>query len=121
VDSFVRVVRVSRPSPREVDEALATAALVVTGALKLDRDAARAWLSVLQAATRSRPVWPAKEAAECLGVLPENLQADRLRGLPEPAQVLARSTRAHPNRVERLWFQDEIEELARRRAERTER
>lgn len=100
-----------RPSPAEVDEALATAALVVTGAVKLDDREARAWLSVLQAATRPRPVWPAKETAACLGVKAENLRPRNVAGLPEPAQVFARPTRAHPDRVERYWFADEIEDF----------
>lgn len=106
----------------EIDEALATAALVATGAMKLNDRQARRWLNTLQAATRPRVLWPAKEVGEYLGVKPENLRPQNLRGLPEPAQVFPRPTKSDPDREMRMWWADEIEdfkpELDARRAER---
>lgn len=81
------------------------------------RSSQRAAVRILREAVKPRPVWPAKEAAACLGVDPSNL--GDLRGLPEPAQKLPRPTVTHPEKTMSLWYVDEIEEFAaRRRAER---
>jgi hypothetical protein len=98
---------VSRPSEAEIRVALDDVS-----------EGASPWaLRTLRAATKPRPVWPAKEAAACLGVDPSNL--GDLRGMPAPAQVLPRPSVTHPEKTMSLWFVDEIEEFAaRRRAER---
>jgi hypothetical protein len=103
---------VSRPSELQVSLALD----VLNAACRALPEQERA-LKVLRRALKPRPVWPAKEAAACLGVDPSNL--GDLRGMPAPAQKLARPAAGLPNKTMSLWFVDEIEEFAaRRRAER---
>jgi hypothetical protein len=113
---------VSWPTAAEVDEALTLVTLGLTGAAKLSDVEQRLALSTLRRAARPRPVWPAKEAAECLGTVSANLTPARFRGLPEPAWVFPRPSVTHPGRVERLFWADEIEGLAAaRRARERER
>lgn len=65
-------------------------------------------LQVLRDATKPRPVWPVKEAADYLGVRVENLRPDKLRGLPAPAYEFPRATRTDLARTMRLFWVDEI-------------
>jgi hypothetical protein len=103
---------VSRPSAEEVEHALGALEGIIDRAPVGSSGRARGWsaLGVLRTAAEPRPVWPRKEAADALGVLPANL--DDVRGLPEPAQVLPRPTRSNPGNVMRLWWADEIEGFA---------
>lgn len=103
----------SRPSERQISEALR-----VLNQYQIETASnRRRALRVIAEAVKPRPVWPAKEAAACLGVDPSNL--GDLRGLPEPAQKLPRPAKGLPDKTMSLWFVDEIEEFAaRRRAER---
>jgi hypothetical protein len=123
---------VSRPSEAEVDEALETLQALADGDRVLDVSVIRRANRVLREAVAPRPVWPVKEAAECLGIHPANVRPESTKGLPKPAQAFARPTVNNPNRTWRLFYVDEIEEhplavkrreelAARRRAERTER
>jgi hypothetical protein len=100
---------VSRPSAEEVELALAMLADARIGDHRMRENAT----AILRAALEPRPVWPRKEVARELGVLPANLMD--VRGLPEPAQELPRPTRSNPDNVLRLWYVDEIDEFARER------
>lgn len=117
----------ARPSEREVEEALAAVRDLVEqwqvfadrnryvtaeGAAKARAENEKA-LRVLREAVWLRPVLPSKEAAELLGVDPSNLNDKSVAGLPAPAYVFSRPTKAHPERVMRLWWKDEIEVCAR--------
>ena len=102
---------VSRPSAEEIKLALVELAEARAGDHKRREWATR----VLREALKPRPVWPAKEVAEALStngyrVAPSNL--NDVRGLPAPAQELPRPTVAHPDKVMRLWYADEIVEFA---------
>lgn len=95
----------SRPSEQEI-----STALDMLGAPSVSDPEHRRALRVLRAALAPRPVWPAKEAAACLGVLSANL--GDLRGLPRPAQELPRPTVTRPDQTFSLYYVDEIEAFA---------
>ena len=104
----------ARPSEQEVEEALRLLSDAIEGAEEswATLEARDAW-RVLEKASRLRPVLPSKEAAELLGVDPSNLNDKSVANLPAPAYVFSRPTNAHPERVIRLWWKDEIEVCAR--------
>jgi hypothetical protein len=101
---------VSRPSEADVAEALEVLEVVEREAWE------RRALRVLRTALKPRPVWPAKEVAEHLGVKPEQLRPGGMRNFdkfPVPAQELPRPTEATPDKTMRLWYQDQVEDFKR--------
>lgn len=120
----------SRPSEAEIREALATFSALVDDAdfvggvrpvRRRSRSALRGAVRTLREAVKPREVWPAKEAAACLGVRVSNLKT--VKDLPAPAWSFDRSRPDFPYRVHVLYWRDEIEahpkaiETAARRAE----
>lgn len=108
----------SRPSEAEINEALelTAQALSPTHALELTITEQRIVLRRLRAAVMPRPVWPAKEVAEHLGVNPANLRVGRMQNFdkfPAPAQELPRPTGKDPGKTVRFWFVDEVQDFKR--------
>lgn len=101
----------SRPSEVQVG-----AALDMLGASSVADPEHRRALAVLRRALAPRPVWPAKEVGECLGVNPANLRVGRMQNFdkfPAPAQELARPTEKDPAKTVRFWFVDEVQDFKR--------
>jgi hypothetical protein len=104
----------SRPSEAEI-----AASLRVLDEYQFETGPNRRWaLQTLREAAKSRPVWPAREVANFLGVKPENLRPGGMRGFeefPAPAQELPRPTSKNPRNTMRLWYVDEVQEFAAQR------
>lgn len=102
-----------RPDEAQVKEALA----VVDDWERQESGERVAWVAkTLRAAVKPRPVWPAKEVAEHLGVNPANLRVGRMQNFdkfPEPAQELPRPTEKDPAKTVRFWFVDEVKDFKR--------
>lgn len=107
----------NRPSEQDVSDALGHLRCVVAaGGTTAERTAGSRALRVLKAATEPRPVWPAKEVGECLGVNPANLRVGRMQNFdkfPEPAQELPRPTEKDPAKTVRFWYVDEVQDFKR--------
>lgn len=109
----------SRPSEAEISEALG----VLAPDLRRGTTAIRLWAyETLQVALEPRPVWPAKEAAWCLGVTVSNLR--KVSGIREMvAWEYPRPKVDRPEQTLRLYWADLVEahpksiETAARRAE----
>jgi hypothetical protein len=118
----------ARPSGPDIERALSLVGDVfelrrssngtARGRARIEAEQAAA-LEVLREAVRPRLVMLSKEAAAVLGVDPSNLEPGSVAGLPEPAQVVPRPTVLHPDRVVRVWYADEIEACAAKRARAT--
>jgi hypothetical protein len=108
---------VRRPSEADVLRALDVLTNLQHGTLREADDCPRA-LRTIRAAIKPRPVWPAREVAQFLGVKPENLRPGGMRGFeefPAPAQELPRPTSKNPHNTMRLWYVDEVQEFAAKR------
>lgn len=103
----------ARPSEQEVEEALVSLLEIVrTRSAPVAMAGARA-IGVLREATRLRRVLLSKEAAARLRVDPSNLNPQSVAGLPEPVATFPRPTKRHPDRVVRVWDEEEIDDCAR--------
>lgn len=106
---------VSRPDTDAIRHALKVLECVVADA-EAGHFRAPSALKVLRAGVKPRPVWPAKEVGEYLGVNPANLRVGRMQNFdkfPAPAQELPRPTEKDPAKTVRFWFVDEVQDFKR--------